>query len=114
MKGNDMEQFIVKRDGKRDLKFAGEKLATVSSSANNARSDYSGSPGRWTELTLYRTAAGKYVCSQIGYTSWQGEKDRYSGQTCDAVDQIQEFFGHGWLAKELYEAADIDTTEHIE
>lgn len=109
-----MEQFIVKRDGERDLKFVGEKIASVSSSSNNASSSYSGSTGRWTELTLYRTKGGKYVCQQIGRTCWQGEKDRYSGLVCETADKVAEFFGHGWLAKELYEAAEMDVSEQVE
>jgi hypothetical protein len=109
-----MTSFTVKRDNLPDLKFTGDLLAEVSSSSNNAYWNYSGSKGRWSELALYRTQGGKYVCSQIGLTEWQGEHTRYSGAVCDDVGQVQEFFGHGWLAKELYAAADLDTAEVIE
>lgn len=109
-----MKQYTVKRDGERDIKFTGEQIAAASSSDNNASGSYSGSPGRWTELSLYRTQAGKYICEQIGRTCWEGEKDRFSAEVCETVDQVVEFFGHGWLAKELYEDADIDAAEEIE
>jgi len=109
-----MEQHVVERDGDRNIKFTGEMIASASSSANNAHSDYSGSTGRWTELRLYRTKAGKFVCEQIGRTQWQGEKDRYSGAICETTDEVQDFFGHGWLAKDLYYAANIDTAEEVE
>jgi len=106
-----MQSFIVKRDGARDIKFSGELIAEVSSTSNNASSSYSGSTGRWTELALYRSQAGKFICQSIGRTQWDGEHDRHSGAICADMNCVMEFFGHGWLAKELYESADLDTAE---
>lgn len=110
-----MEQYTVERDGARALKFTGEELASARSHADQAMgSSWSGSVGRWTELTLYKTKGGKYVCEKIERTQWQGERDRYSGATCDSTEEVMEFFGHGWLAKELYYNADIDDAEEVE
>jgi hypothetical protein len=109
------EEFTVKRDNEKDLKFTGELLNLVSSSPDQAMgSAYSGSTGRWTQLTLYRTAGGKYICGQVGYTQWQGEKDRYSGAVCDNEAEVVEFFGNGWLAKLLYDEAGIEAVEVVE
>lgn len=113
--GDEMEVFEVIRDNDRNLKFKGECIASASSSANQAMgSSYSGSVGRWTELRLYKTASGKYICSSIGRTQWQGEHDRHSGAICETQSKVVDFFGNGWLAKDLYEAAGIDSSIEIE
>lgn len=109
-----MKEHTITRDGERDIIFTGELIASVSSSPEQSRSDYSGSTGRWTELSLYRTKGGKYVCESIGRTQWQGEHDRHSGAVCDTPEAVCEFFGNGWLAKELYAATEIDCAEHVE
>ena len=86
-------EVIVQRDGDLDLRFCGERIAHVSSSDNGARQDYSGDTGRWCELTLYRTAGGKYICQQVGRTRWLGEQDRHSGQVCATEAEVIAFFG---------------------
>lgn len=111
---SDMETFTLSIDNAPDLRFTGELIAENSSSANNARSDYSGSTGRWTELALYRTIGGRYICHQIGRTQWQGEHDRYSGKVCETEAEVIAFFGHGWVAKGLYEEAGITDALEIE
>jgi hypothetical protein len=89
-------------------------LAVASSSSDKASSYYSGSVGRSTTLRLYKTRGGKYVCQSAGYTQWQGEKDRYKAKVCDTQAAVIEFFGHGWLAKILYDEAGIDDVIDLE
>lgn len=111
----DMETITLELDNEPDIRFTGECIAKVASSDNNASgSSFSGQAGRWTELTLYKTKGGKYVCHQIGRTRWQGERDRYSGKVCDSLDAVVAFFGHRWLAKELYDTAGIDASKPID
>lgn len=110
----DEKTIIVERNGDRDIRFVGELIAEVSSSANNASGDYSGSTGRWSELRLYRSRGGKLICEQIGHTQWQGEHTRYSGAVCSTDAEVIAFFGLGWLAKELYDEAGIDYAEVVE
>lgn len=43
-----------------------------------------------------------------------GRKNRYSGAVCETEAEVIKFFGHGWLAKELYENAGIEDAEEIE
>ena len=113
--GEEMEEFEVIRDKEQNLKFKGELIASRGSSDNNAAgSNYSGSTGRCTELRLYKTAGGKFICSSIDLTRWQGERDRFSGCVCETTDEVIAFFGHGWLAKDLYELANIDASLIIE
>lgn len=57
---------------------------------------------------------GKYVCHQIGYSSWVNERTRYSGRVCETVEEVIEFFGHRWLAKDLYEEAKIEDVNNID
>jgi hypothetical protein len=110
-----MKEYFVTRDGERDIIFTGEVIATAKSSPNTAAGNYSRSTGRWSELTLYRTQGGKYVCQEIGRTQWQGEHDRYRGAVCEDADCVCEFFGQGWLAKELYaDTAEIDCSISVD
>ena len=107
--------ITLRVDNKPDLRFEGECIGSASSSDNNASgSSYSGSTGRWTELKLYKTKGGRYVCHQIGYTRWQGERDLYKAKVCETTEEVIEFFGHRWLAKELYENAGIEDVTQID
>lgn len=111
----EMETFEVQRDNDANLKFSGELIASRASSPDQAfHSNYSGSVGRWTEFRLYKTVKGKYICSSIYRTQWEGERDKYNGEVCETTDSVIEFFGHDWLAKELYEEAGIDASVLID
>lgn len=111
----DTKKITVERDNEPSIVFNGELVASARSSDNNpASSSYSGSVGRWTELSLYRTASGKYVCSRIGRTRWVEEHDRYSGAVCETVQEVIDFFGHRWLAKELYDKAGIEDIINVD
>ena len=113
-KDSTMETFILNIDNEPSLRFTGELLGSAASSNNNASSRYSGQTGRWTELALYKTQGGKYICHQIGLTQWEGERDRFTGKVCETLEEVKEFFGHRWLAKELYQDAGIDDVTDIE
>ena len=111
----EMKEYIIERDNGSNLKFTGVHIAGAGSSANNAAgSSYSGQVGRWCELDLYKTKGGKFVCAQVGYTQWQGERNRYSAEVCETEVDVIKFFGHGWLAKRLYDNAGISDAIDIE
>ena len=113
--GMELNQHIVIVNNDLDIKFTGEVMATATSSANNSSgSAHSGSVGRWTELQLYKTQSGKYICESIGRTQWQGERDIFNGAICTTVDEVIAFFGTGWLAKELYDSAKIDASVTVD
>lgn len=109
-----MEQITLSNPGAPDVRFIGKLVAQVSSSPDQASSYYSGSTGRYTILRLFRTRGGKLVAEQTGRTQWQGERDRIKVAVCDDEKAVIEFFGHGWLAKDLYEEAGISDVTEIE
>ena len=111
---SDMETFTLEIDNAPSIRFTGERIARSCSSDNNAAGSYSGQTGRWTELELYKTVGGKYVCHQVGCTRWQGERDRFSGEVCETTEEVKNFFGYRWLAKDLYFQAGIDAAVDVE
>lgn len=100
-----MKTFTLEIDNAPSIRFTGELVASVE---NDNKS------GRWTELALYKTKGGTFVCHQAGCSLWQGERDRFSGIVCDTLEEVKEFFGHRWLAKKLYAEAGIDDTIEVE
>lgn len=114
-KDSDMETFVLEIDNEPNLRFTGELVASASSSDNNASgSNYSGQSGRWTVLKLYKTIGGKFICHRVGRTNWSGERDRFSGKVCTTHEEIIEFFGNGWLSKDLYDEAGIESVTDID
>lgn len=110
-----MENFEIVRDNDTTLAFDGELLAKVSSNPNNAYGNsYSGEVGRWQILALYKTQGGKFICERINRTQWQGERDSHAAKVCTSNKEVIEFFGHSWLAKDLYSEAGLDAAERIE
>lgn len=83
-----MKRITVQRSGKRPLRFHGELVAEVGESMNNASPDYSGAPGRATNVFVYRTQQGKHVLAVHHRTCWQGEEDSYKGTTFDTAEDL--------------------------
>jgi len=101
----EMEQHKIRRDNMKDLVFKGVELGSACSRAING-------PGqnRYSTLTIYRTAGGKYVFHNEYTTHWQGESDTSEAEVYDtAEDLINELIGPGGdvseLRKELIEEA---------
>ena len=110
-----MEEYTVVRDDDIDLQFKGEELASVCSSDNNASgSSYSGQTGVWQELALYKTKGGKFICERVNRTRWEGDRDSFQGAVCTTLEEVINFFGMGWLAKDLYAVAEIEATQQID
>jgi hypothetical protein len=105
---SDMETFTLKIDNAPSIRFTGELVAEVDNSSSSSSS------GRWTELALYKTKGGKYVCHHIACTNWVNQQDRYRGEVCENLDQVRDFFGHKWLSKELYDRAGIEDVVDVE
>lgn len=101
------DDYTLEVDNAPAIRFRGEHIAHASSKSPDNES-------RWTELDLYRTAGGKYICHTVGLTCYQGESDRYAATVCESLDEVRAVFGYGWLAKELYRYAGIDASVEVE
>jgi hypothetical protein len=109
-----MEKYVVRRDGDLDLEFEGERLAFVSSETGARGGLEVERAARWSELAVYRTRGGKYICEKIGRSAFEGEHDRFEAKVCEGAGCVFEFFGTGWLSKKLYEEARIRAAQRIE
>ena len=113
--GDKMETFTIEIDGEPDIRFTGELVASAHTSNDRAAGTYySGHPDRWTKLYLYKTKGGKFVCHQIDRTIYDNNRGRLSGKVCETPEEVKEFFGYRWLAKELYDEAGIDYSVEVE
>jgi hypothetical protein len=107
-KDETAEEHMVERDGEPNLKFYGHLIGSANSRTNDGHSSI-----RWTVLALYKTQNGKYVCEQAGHSRMQGERKKSCACVCDTHEEVISFFGHEWLAKELYEECEIDASEMV-
>jgi hypothetical protein len=53
------------------------------------------------------------VCGRMTHILLDGERDAHEAAVCYSVDAVIEFFGTDWLAKKLYELAEIEAVEVI-
>ena len=88
--------FVLDRDCGPKYEFDGELIAEASSQHE------SGSTGRWTELRLYRTVGGKYICERRALTCWENETDSHEAEVALTAEAVVLFFGYGKLAKQVY------------
>lgn len=82
-----METISLYPSNGRALKFAGEVVASYSSSFNSAASDYSGMVGVRTDLTVYKSSRRWYV-EYCTYTQWIGEKDTTVVTSCRTIEEV--------------------------
>lgn len=103
--GIGAETIKLDIDNEPSVRFPGEVIAKTASSEKT---------GRWTELFLYKTVGGKFICHQVSRTLWTGEREKFRGKVCSTLDEVREYFGYRWLAKELYDEAKIDYSINVE
>jgi len=89
--------YLVERDNELDIAFNGKEIARVTSKKNESR--------RWTDIILYKTNQGAYVCQTLGVSIIDGERTKYDAEICETELDVINYLGTGWLAKELYKAA---------
>lgn len=106
-----METYRITRDEDKDLQFTGKEIASVDSAPDMAQGRrYS---NERTELSLYKTKAGAFVCWRVTLLKLDGERDIYEAAVCYSVDAVIGLFGTDWLAKELYDRAEIEAVEVV-
>jgi hypothetical protein len=109
-----VETYTVQRDMDKDLKFTGKEIASVASTSDQTKGHwYSGYISEWTELSLHQTQAGAFVYGRMTHILLDGERDAHEAAVCNSLDAVIAFFGTDWLAKKLYEQAEIEAVENI-
>lgn len=73
------DDFVV-HDGERELNFCGHLLG-----ASDSRK-----PGseRWAEISIYRTAEGRYIVAGIGRSIREGEVDKRWAHVCEEAPGV--------------------------
>lgn len=105
MESNDT-QFTVKRDDGLDIVFTGELIATISSRKNDTQK-------RWTELSIYKTTGGSYICEELGCSTRSSEVTIHAAGIAEDAEGIVAYFGKTWLSKQLFELAEIPLTTFV-
>ena len=110
-----VKMITVRIDSGPDLRFKGELVTGVASFPyKESGIKFSGQVGRCEQLDLYKTNGGKFICNKLDLTLLEGERSISSGKACETLEEVKEFFGYGWLAKELYKEAKIDCYVEVE
>ena len=110
----DFESFRIDHDDGLPIAFTGNLLCIVESSPDSNRSNWSGMTGRWRRLELYKTRAAQYICVCRAFTQWERERDSVSVEVVNEPKGIAEFFGPGWMLRQLCEQSGVDLAEHVE
>lgn len=80
-----MTTITLLRSGKRPLSFVGELLAHADTHRNSGPSNT-----RWWAVSVYRTAAGRFVLALEWHTRWQGEMACQTAEVHDTLDAVAE------------------------
>lgn len=107
---SQMETTQIEVTNEPNIEFTGEELAKV----DNRIKLGGGYAIQYSELTLYKTQAGRYICHQCDTDRMGGETYLHTASVADDHSGVIEFFGHGDLAKELYCKADLEDKIVIE
>ena len=102
-----METYTIERTDARPLRFKGELLAEASSYRHDNNT-------RWTELALYKTSGGKYICEVRARTIWQGERDFIRADAVADEAAVVDYFEPSWVARMLFDAAGIDDAVEVD
>lgn len=108
-----MNEFEPMRFNQRNglpIEASAKRLAAVSS-----RETLQGrQKDRWTELSVYETKGGRFICTIAGLSALPGEEPRRKLEVVDSIEKVVAHMGEGWLARELYSALDLDAVTKID
>ena len=100
-----MQEYVLEVTNARPVKFKGQSLAHDRTEIGT---------GRFTDLELYKTSGGNFVCQRVEITQWQGSHNEHFVKLVKSEQEVVEFFGLGDQAKIIYFRANIDISEEIE
>ena len=103
----ELTSYQISHDNGVDYAFTGELLGMAT-----LKTDDDDRP-RWTELNLYRTEGGSYICEEIGHSSIKDEVTRRQACVASTIDEVVDFFGDGWLASKLYQTVGFNIATHV-
>lgn len=103
-----MKEFRIERTGKRPLKFEGELIGEASGGISGEE----GALPCWTEMAIYRTAGGKYVCEVRSKAIM--EMDSLKADVVKTLEEVVEYFEPSPVSRELFDAAGIDDSIRVE
>jgi len=109
-----MYKMLVPQDAQKVFRFEGEMVGEALGTPDRVDPEYRDSKDRWSELRLYSTLDGRYVCEQVRSSHWKGGNERHRAAVCETEREVMEFFGKSRLAKELYLDANIYCVEQFE
>ncbi len=101
----DNTKQSIKRTGLPPIVFNGHAIGSGSTHSHQGDSQ-----NRWTEVDIYRTAAGRFIWHLAHMTCWQGEHDYFSGGSCataaECITALQDDQGNlGRASQEACEEA---------
>tara|TARA_R100000734_G_C3311968_1_gene102901 strand:- start:796 stop:1122 length:327 start_codon:yes stop_codon:yes gene_type:complete len=97
-------KYTLSRVSGRDITFTGELVA------ESISTDFPGfrkSQDRWTELRLYKTVGGNFICESVGKSRLPNEVDLSKIKVAESEVEVIEFFRESYLSRDLYEQAGI-------
>ena len=96
-----MYQQTLRTESNEVVKFNGRLISRVDDKKSNFKR-------RWNEFLIYLTDKDTYFCVQVFHSNLKNDKKLYKMKECDSILELKQFFGEGWLARDLYKDAFID------
>ena len=111
---DQLERIQLRVDNGLDIRFHGVRLARIGGRVSSEKNEEAHRRYRYgepiSELSLYRTQSGVYVCKRVETRLHEyGIARTFTAVTCETTDAIYEFFGFSRIAKALYHAAQMET-----
>ncbi len=85
-------------------------IASVSSKMDQQ----GGNKSRWTELEVFETKQGKYICVTRGCSSLSGETTRQQVVVRNTLQEVCGGFTSGWLSQKMLKELPLDPVQRIE
>lgn len=102
---SEFRAYQLHNDNAPDVRCEAKVLGQVNRPFMNLRSEI---------FTVLETKGGKKLAVKTGLSMVPGERSRQSVKVAESDADVVEFFGHGRLAKELYETINLDTTQQVD
>lgn len=109
----ELRTITLERTGKRPLRFTGVAIWEWRSSPDRASVHYSGSPGRWRRITVYRTRDGRAVVHDQHRTNWQGEQDQADAAVFASLEAVLDYLEAACPAAAPAFAREFDLVEEL-